>query len=74
MKIEVNDDTETMPEVITAMPKYDVQQVEKTGRWHVVRVGPKGGKKLVMSYSDTDMGQTAANVLAVQLTIYASDE
>lgn len=55
-------------------PRYQVQQVPKTYRWQVVRYGPKGGKKLVMSYQGTDIGRTAALSLSAYLKTWADDE
>ncbi len=67
----MNDNTSAV--ALPALPRYEVGQ-DKTNRWVVVRFGPKGGKRVIMTYANTDMGHTAAITLATNLGIWAGDE
>lgn len=72
--IDINEEGEILPLPTSTVPQYDVQQAPKTGRWQVLRVGPKGGKKLVTSYADTPLGCSAALTLSATLTVWAEEE
>lgn len=59
--------------VLSHPPRYEVQR-SKEGKYIVIRFGPKGGKRIVQTYADTDMGQTAALTLSATLTVWADNE